>query len=86
MSPNDIIAFLTHTHSEDASIPTCAFALWSVTDILRFNVEEKVGIYKLMGAVMHSGNIKYKQKQRQEQAEPDGKKGMVMDVLPQANL
>ncbi|XP_047202816.1 myosin heavy chain, fast skeletal muscle-like [Girardinichthys multiradiatus] len=41
-------------------------------DILGFTAEEKVGIYKLTGAVMHHGNMKFKQKQREEQAEPDG--------------
>uniref|UniRef100_A0A2K6UZF3 Myosin heavy chain 13 n=1 Tax=Saimiri boliviensis boliviensis TaxID=39432 RepID=A0A2K6UZF3_SAIBB len=41
-------------------------------DILGFSSEEKVGIYKLTGAVMHYGNMKFKQKQREEQAEPDG--------------
>eukprot|EP00064_Thunnus_orientalis_P020048 superscaffoldBa00005310_g20179 len=41
-------------------------------DILGFSAEEKVGIYKLTGAVMHHGNMKFKQKQREEQAEPDG--------------
>ncbi|XP_073525299.1 myosin-3-like, partial [Phyllobates terribilis] len=41
-------------------------------DILGFSPEEKVGIYKLTGAVMHYGNMKFKQKPREEQAEPDG--------------
>uniref|UniRef100_A0A8C9VHQ5 Myosin heavy chain, fast skeletal muscle-like n=1 Tax=Scleropages formosus TaxID=113540 RepID=A0A8C9VHQ5_SCLFO len=41
-------------------------------DILGFNADEKIGIYKLTGAVMHHGNMKFKQKQREEQAEPDG--------------
>ncbi|XP_066560797.1 myosin heavy chain, fast skeletal muscle [Amia ocellicauda] len=41
-------------------------------DILGFTSEEKAGIYKLTGAVMHNGNMKFKQKQREEQAEPDG--------------
>ncbi|XP_070793601.1 myosin-3 [Pituophis catenifer annectens] len=41
-------------------------------DILGFTPEEKVGIYKLTGAVMHYGNMKFKQKPREEQAEPDG--------------
>ncbi|KAG7459364.1 hypothetical protein MATL_G00209830 [Megalops atlanticus] len=41
-------------------------------DILGFTAEEKAGIYKLTGAVMHYGNMKFKQKQREEQAEPDG--------------
>uniref|UniRef100_A0A665WY01 Myosin heavy chain, fast skeletal muscle-like n=1 Tax=Echeneis naucrates TaxID=173247 RepID=A0A665WY01_ECHNA len=41
-------------------------------DILGFSAEEKIAIYKLTGAVMHHGNMKFKQKQREEQAEPDG--------------
>uniref|UniRef100_A0AAQ5Z3H4 Myosin heavy chain, fast skeletal muscle-like n=1 Tax=Amphiprion ocellaris TaxID=80972 RepID=A0AAQ5Z3H4_AMPOC len=41
-------------------------------DILGFTAEEKISMYKLTGAVMHHGNMKFKQKQREEQAEPDG--------------
>ncbi|XP_041854267.1 myosin-4-like [Melanotaenia boesemani] len=41
-------------------------------DILGFSAEEKASAYKLTGAVMHYGNMKFKQKQREEQAEPDG--------------
>uniref|UniRef100_A0A8C1MHY1 Slow myosin heavy chain 1 n=1 Tax=Cyprinus carpio TaxID=7962 RepID=A0A8C1MHY1_CYPCA len=41
-------------------------------DVLGFTAEEKAGIYKLTGAVMHYGNMKFKQKQREEQAEADG--------------
>ncbi|CAB1342054.1 unnamed protein product [Coregonus sp. 'balchen'] len=41
-------------------------------DILGFTADEKVSIYKLTGAIMHYGNMKFKQKQREEQAEPDG--------------
>ncbi|KAL4630679.1 myosin heavy chain, fast skeletal muscle-like [Arapaima gigas] len=41
-------------------------------DILGFTAEEKMSIYKLTGAAMHHGNMKFKQKQREEQAEPDG--------------
>jgi len=44
-------------------------------DVLGFNHEEKNGIYKLTGAIMHYGNMKFKQKQREEQAEPDGTEG-----------
>ncbi|XP_036384486.1 myosin heavy chain, fast skeletal muscle-like isoform X2 [Megalops cyprinoides] len=44
----------------------------SAIDILGFSSEEKMGIYKLTGAVIHHGNMKFKQKQREEQAEPDG--------------
>ncbi|XP_061730322.1 myosin heavy chain, fast skeletal muscle isoform X1 [Nerophis ophidion] len=41
-------------------------------DILGFTAEEKISMYKLTGAVMQHGNMKFKQKQREEQAEPDG--------------
>ncbi|KAM9371425.1 myosin-1B-like [Phaethornis superciliosus] len=41
-------------------------------DILGFSPEEKTGIYKLIGAILHYGNMKFKQKPREEQAEPDG--------------
>uniref|UniRef100_A0A8C2IZN1 Slow myosin heavy chain 2 n=1 Tax=Cyprinus carpio TaxID=7962 RepID=A0A8C2IZN1_CYPCA len=41
-------------------------------DVLGFTAEEKAGIYKLTGAVMHYGNMRFKQKQREEQAEADG--------------
>ncbi|XP_061612882.1 myosin heavy chain, fast skeletal muscle-like [Phyllopteryx taeniolatus] len=44
----------------------------SAIDTLGFSGEERIGIYKLTGAVMHYGNMKFKQKQREEQAEPDG--------------
>uniref|UniRef100_G3N9K5 Myosin, heavy chain b n=1 Tax=Gasterosteus aculeatus aculeatus TaxID=481459 RepID=G3N9K5_GASAC len=41
-------------------------------DILGFTGDEKGSIYKLTGAVMHHGAMRFKQKQREEQAEPDG--------------
>uniref|UniRef100_A0A8D0HPL8 Myosin heavy chain n=1 Tax=Sphenodon punctatus TaxID=8508 RepID=A0A8D0HPL8_SPHPU len=41
-------------------------------DILGFVAEEKYGAYKLTGSIMHFGNMKYKQRPREEQAEPDG--------------
>ncbi|NXF42157.1 MYH7 protein, partial [Nyctibius bracteatus] len=44
----------------------------SAFDVLGFTQEEKTSIYKLTGAIMHLGNMKFKQKQREEQAEPDG--------------
>ncbi|KAM9211633.1 LOW QUALITY PROTEIN: myosin-6-like, partial [Leptosomus discolor] len=44
----------------------------SAFDVLGFTGEEKAGVYKLTGAIMHFGNMKFKQKQREEQAEPDG--------------
>ncbi|XP_061095231.1 myosin-7-like [Conger conger] len=44
----------------------------SAFDVLGFTQEEKNGIYKLTGAIMHYGNMRFKQKQREEQAEADG--------------
>uniref|UniRef100_A0A8C5N8M9 Myosin-6-like n=1 Tax=Gouania willdenowi TaxID=441366 RepID=A0A8C5N8M9_GOUWI len=43
----------------------------SAFDVLGFTADEKMGVYKLTGAIMHFGNMKFKQKQREEQAEPD---------------
>ena len=43
--------------------------------MLGFTQEEKNSIYKLTGAIMHHGNMKFKQKQREEQAESDGTEG-----------
>ncbi|NWR12001.1 MYH7 protein, partial [Paradoxornis webbianus] len=41
-------------------------------DILGFSNDEKYGSYKIVGAIMHFGNMKFKQKQREEQAEAEG--------------
>ncbi|VFV43826.1 superfast myosin heavy chain [Lynx pardinus] len=40
-------------------------------DVLGFSADEKIGIYKLTGGIMHFGNMKFKQKPREEQAEVD---------------
>lgn len=55
----------------------CGNLFWkqNAIDILGFNGEEKMSIYKMTGAVLHHGNMKFKQKQREEQAEPDGTEG-----------
>ena len=55
----------------------CVELFWTqnAIDILGFTHEEKMAIYKLTGAVLHHGNMKFKQKQREEQAEPDGTEG-----------
>ncbi|MBN3321677.1 MYH7 protein, partial [Atractosteus spatula] len=45
-------------------------------DILGFSPDEKYGAYKLTGAIMHFGNMKFKQKPREEQAEADGTENM----------
>ncbi|MBV97511.1 Myosin-7, partial [Eschrichtius robustus] len=41
-------------------------------DVLGFTSDEKNSMYKLTGAIMHFGNMKFKLKPREEQAEPDG--------------
>ena len=41
-------------------------------DILGFSDEEKRGIYMITGSIMHCGNMKFKEKPREEQAESDG--------------
>ncbi|XP_078392378.1 myosin-7-like [Cetorhinus maximus] len=41
-------------------------------DILGFTTEEKYNCYKMVGVIMHFGNMKFKQKTREEQAEIDG--------------
>ncbi len=45
--------------------------------MLGFTQEEKNSIYKMVGAVMHYGNMRFKQKQREEQAEADGTEGKI---------
>ncbi|KAJ8259932.1 hypothetical protein GJAV_G00175140 [Gymnothorax javanicus] len=54
---------------------------FTAIDILGFNADEKMGIYKLTGACMHHGNMKFKQKQREEQAEPDGTEADLLKAL-----
>ncbi|XP_012883976.1 PREDICTED: myosin-15 [Dipodomys ordii] len=41
-------------------------------DSLGFLPDEKCALYKLIGAIMHLGNMKFKQKPREEQLEADG--------------
>ncbi|XP_061425852.1 myosin-16-like isoform X2 [Lethenteron reissneri] len=41
-------------------------------DVLGFTPEEKMSLYKLTGGIMHFGNMKFRQKPREEQAEVDG--------------
>ncbi|XP_062251988.1 myosin, heavy chain 7B, cardiac muscle, beta a isoform X1 [Platichthys flesus] len=47
-------------------------SLQHAMDILGFLSDEKYGCYKIVGAIMHFGNMKFKLKQREEQAEIDG--------------
>uniref|UniRef100_A0A0G2JY53 Myosin, heavy chain 15 n=2 Tax=Rattus norvegicus TaxID=10116 RepID=A0A0G2JY53_RAT len=41
-------------------------------DVLGFLPDEKFGCYKLVGAIMHFGNLKFRQNPREEQLEADG--------------
>ncbi|CAD6189289.1 unnamed protein product [Caenorhabditis auriculariae] len=41
-------------------------------DILKFTPQEKMECYRLVAAMMHMGNMKFKQRPREEQAETDG--------------
>uniref|UniRef100_A0A1W7RA59 Myosin heavy chain, muscle n=1 Tax=Hadrurus spadix TaxID=141984 RepID=A0A1W7RA59_9SCOR len=41
-------------------------------DVLGFNQQEKDEIYAITASVMHFGEMKFKQRPREEQAEPDG--------------
>lgn len=49
-------------------------------DVLGFSADEKIGIYKLTGGIMHFGNMKFKQKPREEQAEVDTTEGGCLAV------
>ncbi|KAL2100734.1 hypothetical protein ACEWY4_002495 [Coilia grayii] len=40
-------------------------------DVLGFTAEEKMSVYKLTGGIMHFGNMRFKQKPREEQADVD---------------
>ncbi|CAF1976902.1 unnamed protein product, partial [Rotaria magnacalcarata] len=41
-------------------------------DVLGFSKDEKKNLYKCTAAIMHFGNAQWKQRPREEQAEPDG--------------
>ncbi|ESO82011.1 hypothetical protein LOTGIDRAFT_223639 [Lottia gigantea] len=41
-------------------------------DVLGFSEEEKMGFFKCTGAIIHFGEMKFKQRPREEQAESDG--------------
>uniref|UniRef100_A0A3Q3J9P9 Uncharacterized protein n=1 Tax=Monopterus albus TaxID=43700 RepID=A0A3Q3J9P9_MONAL len=42
-------------------------------DVLGFTPEEKMSVYKLTGGIMHFGNMKFKQKPREEQVDVESK-------------
>jgi myosin heavy subunit len=41
-------------------------------DVMGFSDEEQVNLYKMVAAIMHMGEMKFKQRPREEQAESDG--------------
>uniref|UniRef100_A0A3Q2XX61 Myosin heavy chain 7-like n=1 Tax=Hippocampus comes TaxID=109280 RepID=A0A3Q2XX61_HIPCM len=67
-------AFISQGETQVASIDDAdeLMATDNAFDVLGFTQEEKNSVYKLTGAIMHYGNMKFKQKQREEQAEADG--------------
>ncbi|XP_029309692.1 myosin-7-like [Cottoperca gobio] len=67
-------AFISQGETQVASIVDAdeLMATDSAFDVLGFTQEEKNSVYKLTGAIMHHGNMKFKNKQREEQAEADG--------------
>uniref|UniRef100_A0A671WAY6 Myosin-7 n=1 Tax=Sparus aurata TaxID=8175 RepID=A0A671WAY6_SPAAU len=67
-------AFISQGETQVTSIDDAEelMATDSAFDVLGFTQEEKNSVYKLTGAIMHYGNMKFKQKQREEQAEADG--------------
>eukprot|EP00064_Thunnus_orientalis_P018476 superscaffoldBa00004273_g18575 len=67
-------AFISQGETTVASIDDAdeLMATDNAFDVLGFIQEEKNSVYKLTGAIMHYGNMKFKQKQREEQAEADG--------------
>ena len=44
-------------------------------DVLGFTEEEKASMYKCTASIMHFGEMKFKQRPREEQAEADGTAG-----------
>lgn len=50
-------------------------------DILGFSQEEKTSMYKCTSAIMHMGEMKFKQRPREEQAEADGTAGMYLLIV-----
>jgi len=44
--------------------------------VLGFEVSEKMALYRCTAAVIHFGELKFKQRPREEQAEADGTAGI----------
>uniref|UniRef100_A0A8C1PZR2 Myosin heavy chain 7 n=1 Tax=Cyprinus carpio TaxID=7962 RepID=A0A8C1PZR2_CYPCA len=76
-------AFISQGETQVASIDDAdeLMATDEAFDVLGFTQEEKNSIYKLVGAIMHYGNMRFKQKQREEQAEADGTEGQYQEKM-----
>lgn len=61
-----------HTDVPDVALTLISACVQHAMDTLGFTPEEKYGCYKIVGAIMHFGNMKFKKRQREEQAEADG--------------
>ncbi|XP_056148609.1 myosin-7-like [Lampris incognitus] len=66
--------FISQGETQVASIDDAdeLMATDNAFDVLGFTQEEKNSVYKLTGAIMHHGNMRFKQRPREEQAEADG--------------
>ena len=62
------------------STPQTAF------DVLQFSPQEKQDIYRITAAVMHIGEMKFKQKGREEQAEADGTAVSTPNMAPLTSI
>ena len=47
--------------------------------VLNFTDDEIQNVYRLVSAIMHMGNMKFKQRPREEQAEADGTDGRLSE-------
>ena len=46
-------------------------------DILNFTQTEKLNVFRICSALVHIGEMQFKQRAREEQADPDGEEGTV---------
>jgi len=50
-------------------------------DIMGFSLREKTELYRLVAGIMHMGEMKFKQRPREEQADIDGTEGNFVSDL-----
>ena len=54
--------------------------------VLGFEEHEKMSLYKCTAAVLHFGEMKFKQRPREEQAEADGTGGKIGSFIAQTSF